>query len=456
MTSSPHPRPLNLHVDIVGRIPNLKIYTQITFCYSLPDHILRSSIISTLTNGLERMSKVLPWTAGQVVDDNDGGKTASPRIIGFRCIPRLDVKDISKDSSITMDGLRRGHFPFTMLDETLIAPIRTIPTQSGKTLPQWPVFVAQATFIRGGLLLTFLGHHQTMDGIGQSQVISLFSKACRGIPFTESDITDGNLPRQNIVPFLDESYEPGPELAQQLKTTESSGSDGTEPPPPSTWVYFSFSHTSLASLKAIATDGLPQSTPFVSTDDALAAFIYQSIARARSYRLDPDTPSQLARAADVRKALGVPSTYCGMLQIMTYHMHTIQDLTTRPLGSIAADLRAALSLSDLAYRTRALVTYLNRYPTESHNVSFTAQMDLSKDLMLSSWANQNSYDLDFGLGLGKPEAVRRPRFSPFESLGYFMPRDKEGGIAVGICLREQDLATLRADEEFMKFCEFLG
>ena len=76
--------------------------------------------------------------------------------------------------------------------------------------------------------------------------------------------------------------------------------------------------------------------------------------------------------------------------------------------------------------------------------------------MFSSWAKLDCYELDFNLGLDKPEAVRRPQFEPVESLIYLMPRTLDGGIAVAICLRDEDMERLRADEEFAKYGRYIG
>jgi hypothetical protein len=142
---------------------------------------------------------------------------------------------------------------------------------------------------------------------------------------------------------------------------------------------------------------------------------------------------------------------------MTYHTYTLQKLVDEPLGCVASQLRLAVDpkTSNLGYSTRALATFLSRTPDKSI-VSFTATLDLSADIMLSSWAKVDCYELDFNLGLGKPEAVRRPQFDPVESLIYLMPRTLDGEIAVAICLRDEDMERLRADEEFAKYGRYIG
>ena len=76
--------------------------------------------------------------------------------------------------------------------------------------------------------------------------------------------------------------------------------------------------------------------------------------------------------------------------------------------------------------------------------------------MLSSWAKLDCYELDFNLGLGNPEAVRRPQFEPVESLIYLMPRRLDGEIAVAVCLRDGDVERLRVDDGFAKYGRYIG
>ena len=70
------------------------------------------------------------------------------------------------------------------------------------------------------------------------------------------------------------------------------------------------------------------------------------------------------------------------------------------------------------------------------------------------------YELDFGLNLGKPVAVRRPKFYPVEGLAYLLPRkvNKEGNgeVVLVICLSHEDIARLRECEEWNRFAVFIG
>ena len=459
---------LNDYLDVFGQQPLLKIYTQVCFCFSVADVSSHSAIINTLTNGLERLSASFPWLAGKVVNEGSGeGNSGIFKIKSLEKIPRLVVKDLRHDPSIpTMDALRRANFPFSMLDENIIAPRKTLPGSSDESASDSvPVFLLQANFITGGLLLTFVGQHNTMDMTGQGQIIHLFSKACRDKQFTSEELSSGNLARRNIIPLLDDSYKQGSELVRQIvKPTPShpisngiNGHPAPPPPPKCTWTYFTFPPTSLTALKSLATNTVTLTSGYISTDDALSAFIWQSVIRARLPRLNPTTESTFARAVNVRPYLDISQAYPGVILNMTYHTYTLQKLVEEPLGGVASQLRSALDpkTSNLGYNTCALATFLNRSP-DKNIISVTATLDLSADIMLSSWAKLDCYKLDFNVGLGKPEAVRRPQFEPVESLIYLMPRTLDGEIAVAICLRDEDMERLRADEEFAKYGRYIG
>lgn len=171
---------VNEHLDILGQQPLLQVYTQICFAFAVADASPHSAIIRTLTHGLERLSASFPWIAGKVV--NEGSGEGNSGIFKFQPLernPRLVVKDLRHDPSIpTMDALRRAKFPFSMLDETVIAPRKTLPGSSDESASDsTPVFLLQANFIVGGLLLTFVGQHNSMDMVGQGPDHSSFLKS---------------------------------------------------------------------------------------------------------------------------------------------------------------------------------------------------------------------------------------------------------------------------------------
>jgi trichothecene 3-O-acetyltransferase len=280
-------------LDVFGQQPQLNIYTQVCFCFSVADVKSHPAIIKTLTDGLDRLSASFPWAVGQIVNDGDS-KTVAFKIKPLEKIPLLMVKDYTQDSSmLTMDELRRTDFPMSMLGEELIAPRKTLQGLPGDPVPEsTPVFLLQASFIRGGLILTILGHHQAMDMTGQMVLIDLLSKACHNGQFTSEELSIGNEPRKNIIPLLTESEQSESTVSSQDSTRAE---DPIPPsfPPSCSWANFSFSGPSLVALKAAATKTIPIATTFVSTDDTLSAFIWQSVARCRLPRLNSEEKGHL-------------------------------------------------------------------------------------------------------------------------------------------------------------------
>jgi hypothetical protein len=452
---------MDSELDIFGQQPFFTINIQTCFCFPLPDNYSRRLITNKLNNALEHLYASFPWLAGEVV--NEGSSDGNSGVFKFKPlenVPRLLVKDLRDEAYMpTMDSLRRAKFPMGMLDENIVAPLKIFVDDKSKSAP---VFLVQASFITGGLLLTFVAQHNTMDMTGLGHIIHLFSKACHDEEFSPKDLLCGNLPRRDIVPLLDDSITSDSELDRYIiRPAAKDALSGPKPstPPKCTWAYLIFPSSSIVALKSLAMDSLT-STSFVSSDDALTAFIWQSISHARLPRLGPSDQSTLMRAVNVRQYLGIPATYPGPIQSNAYTSRTVLALSEEPLGSVASDLRSALepghSDSDLGYHTRAIATFLSRTP-DKNVFSFGASIHLPADVILSSWSKVNCYALDFNLGLGMPEAVRKPRqTTEVEGLVFLMPKKLEGEIAVAICLRDEDMARLKIDPAVLKYAEYIG
>lgn len=154
----------------------------------------------------------------------------------------------------------------------------------------------------------------------------------------------------------------------------------------------------------------------------------------------------------------IEGPFCSVADFDVYHIRA-PNKDRNPPETYLSYLQTASVVKAIgtqsAYHTRALVTFLDRTP-DKNTVSSIATLDPSADFMFSSWAKLDCYELDFHLGLGKPDAVRRPRFEPVESLIYLMPRTLDGKIAAVVCLRDEDMERLRADEEFPKYERYIA
>jgi hypothetical protein len=445
-----------LILDVLGQ-QVLPIYTQICFCFPVVDPSSYPLLIETLEAGLEKLFLAFPWLEGCVI--NEGATSGNTGVFMIKTSGkknRLIVKDMRNDPSFPAMGvLQRTGFPIGTLDESVVAPRKTRISNMNQLVPP-EVLLLQANIINGGLILTFLGHHQAMDGIGQDHVIRLFSKACRDEHFTAEERSVGNLDKRNTIPLLDMSREFSSKLDHQnINLQRSPSLPHARSLPRCAWAYFSFSRVSLEALKLVATRAL--SSGFVSTDDALSAFIWKSVTSVRLARLSATTSSTFARAVDVRRPLNISAMHPGFVQNMTYNTFTFRQLANMSLGAIALELRSKVDprTSDVAYDTRALGTLIARL-SDKTCISFAAALNPTSDIFFSSWAKMKSYDYDFGLGLGSAEAVRRTRSHASEGLMYLMPRTQNGEIGLVMCLGEEDMERLTTDDQFLEFATYVG
>ncbi|KAG0233896.1 hypothetical protein BGW41_001337 [Actinomortierella wolfii] len=475
-------------LDIFGQAPLHSLYIPLTLAYLLEDESRHSAIIDTLTTGLKRLTESFPWVAGQVINEGaDENNSGVYKIVPFKEYPSLVVKDLTKDPNVpSFASLKESKFPCSasVMDEGVLSAQHSLSCYYDHQNPK-PVFVVQVTFIKGGLFLTCTGHHLVFDSTGQGHIMSYLSKACHNEEFTKEELNLGNIDRRNIVPYLenvsptdDPAYEyqiAKPPSVPEEKPTASTDASAEEKEvllesqsiieqkpttvptlPKAAWVYFSFDASSLASLKADANASLLPSVPFVSTDDALAALVYKSAVRARLPRFKPSDKITFGRTVNVRKCLGLPESYHGMMMNMTYRSSTYEEVDDEDLGIFASKLRAELDYDRLAHRTKGFATLLKNAPNK-WPISVSAGLDLNNNFNNSSWAKMLGYELDFNLGLGKPVMARKPSSTPaIENSSYIMPKTPEGEIILAICMRDEDMERLKADPVFTKYAQYIG
>jgi trichothecene 3-O-acetyltransferase len=436
------------------------IFTQISFCYAVSDDSQIEDIRAVLEGGLDRLARSFPWLAGQVICEGaTATSTGTFKVKPLDPRPRFVLKDLRDDSSIlSRDELQAQGYPMKDLDESVLAPRNTNSGRPGETVCE--VFQLQATIIRGGLILTFLGQHQAMDGSGLAQVLYLFHKACRGEKFKDEELRVCNLSPENVIPLYGETWQPGPELEHNIVKDDLSqagaGSLRTIRPESGVWCLFNVSAASITEMKTEAAKTLEPYDRYVSTDDLITALFYQAITWTRWDELDGIEDVYLARAVDLRRYLGISPIHPGFVQSMAYGNYEAQGLR-RSLTAVASSLRDAIDprTTTLPHHGRAFATLISRTEDKSRT-SYIAGFDMSKHVMISSWAGMNSYMYDFGIGLGEPEAVRRPYFDSFPGLAYLLPKAPNGDIAVAVCLSEEHMQKLKEEEDFTRYATCIG
>lgn len=429
-----------------------RLATNLAFCFQLSEVADTEAISEKLQIALDVLTGSFAWIAGQVITEGaNHSNSGVSKIVPAANTRRIRFEDHRQSPSVhSMQQLRESGYPVAMLEQTVFAPR---PAAVAIPLEARPVLLIQANIALGGLVLVFSGDHAAMDMPGLMQIIRWFSKACHSVSFTPSELETGNMSRCDLIPLLGPSYQQGEELAQQVPTTPTAG----VPPSrvPCTWATFKVPSCAVHEIKASA--AATCTSPYVSTDDSLSAFVWQSVARARTQHLNPSTVSTVSRAVDVRKVLDIPSHYPGLVQNNLFHKLPLHELSTLPLGAVASIFREGVTSTSpsLAFYSRALATALSRSDDKS-SLRVGANLDLSSDLIISSFTTSGAYQLDFALDLGRPEAVRITRQNTFEGIAYLLPFTPDGDATVLVCLRNSDLAALVADESFSRYAQHIG
>lgn len=302
-------------------------------------------------------------------------------------------------------------------------------------------------------------------------ITRMLAKTLSGEPLSETELTHGNQPRDRVIPLLGDDYQPefgpGTELdnvyVKDTTFTTATGYAAIDMTSPPRWVYLNFRAESLHRLKDAATrHGLDSRTPYITTDDALCALLWQRVNKTRHARLRSYT-SRLGRVVNVRRCFGLDGYLGNMGDTVEYTYEAGLDIWEQPLGAVASRLRAGVQAQQydgvIKHHMQALATMLDRYEGgDKGKLCFGANMDFNKDLYVSSYTKVfPCCAWSFGPLLGVPEVGRRPQLanSALPGLFMFMPKSKAGDLAVAVALSEVDIATLRRDEVLLSFAEFL-
>lgn len=443
--------------DVLGQMGFLKTY--IVIAYGLRTHGSTEECIKSLENAAEQIMEAFPWVAGHVIYQGSGpGKTGLAAVVpyapGERPTPVI-VKDIS-DATASLDDIIEAGGPMSMLDGEVLAERKGLPHSYDENQGSAPVWVIQANIIEGGILLCFQGNHHIMDMNGMAHLMHLYSKALNGEPFTDNEIKHGNRERRGVIKLLSPGDEKTDISRFMVKTVPPANSEANAVAPDVQWVYLHFSGRKLAELKA----GAQGADQWISTDDALSAFIFQRITAARMKRIEKLQPKiTFCRAVNGRRYLDpqLPKEYMGHVVTCTYTDVPLNSpAATSDVGALARQIRADI-LGIKSNYIQSIATALHELDDKSA-LSYGAPLTMAGwDLMLSSFAGLGLNEIDFGNVLGgKPAFTKRPRFAPIESLLYFMPKTAEGDVEIAACLRSDDIQTLKNDEEFLEYGSYVG
>ena len=216
-----------------------------------------------------------------------------------------------------------------------------------------------------------------------------------------------------------------------------------EAAPPIESSTFYFSPANLAHLRHAAPSAVPED-PWISTNDALCAFIWHHISLARrlsvlpyssSNPLSPSCPLMFAMAIEGRRRLSPPlePSYLGNATFFCPIVCPVCSVVS-PLSfyALASEFRTAITRYDNT-KMRDIIGIIDNMPVVS-DLEATCYDGPGRGFIMSSWADMGLYELEWGRGggLGRPEYIRIPKLptegGTFRGIGDIFSRLPDSGV----------------------------
>lgn len=425
----------------------------------------KEKILNILKSGLAQTIKAIPTVAGHV-------KAASnPIQEGSMCVttPFGAVEDIFTAQDLTeshpemdYDDLKRRHFPMEAVDSNVVYSLPDLMKA------EKPVFLAQANFIRGGLVLGISLHHSFGDGASLKTILQTWATCCRGesaaptltastrrerLMFSETGASLDEFPEYATIPDNIAGYQPG--------VAKGEGPEIAPVPPQVDSHVFYLSAQRLKELKDLASAKL-EGSDWISTSDALSALLWRSITVARN--LEPGDA-----ATEDTRVLNIPldgrrimredtNSYMGNMILFNNATTPLRNLLSSPpqLPEIARTIRQSISRIDEKYIKRA-ISAIGSVPDVSKVIMSGGTFGESA-LTISSWGDLH---MDWGHVIGGPSERVRVSKIPFPGVCVILPASEPGnrstepnGVEVMVGLKSDDMARLMNDPFFASFAEW--
>lgn len=440
--------------DVLGQLPMLQGYTHLLYTFSLKRDVLRDEVAAALENAINSIRTAFPWIAARVVNRGKTiGNSGLYRLVS--CPPPdelLSVKDLSNTLPPYVE-IKAMKAPMSAFDSAILSPVSSFPSRFDDAKEgQAHVVRVQATFIQGGVLLDFAIHHNAADGTGLYGYIKLVAQLMRGESISDAALREGNKDRRNLVPLLS-SDEPMLDHSHYIRLVMPPTA-GVKKSEPMKYHMFRFTEANIRKLKGLATSPESVDIKFISSDDAICAFIWQRYIALRAHQFSRDTRSRFLRAMDGRKLVGLTRDYFGDTVHNVATWLTFGELVDLPLCSIAAHLRRRLNESNTTYHLRSFATFIAKEPDKT-KISYVGHFNPETDIGCTSVRGRSDVFPDFGI-LGRPDFIRRPPTTPFPSLVALLPGSLAGDCDIWTCLKDDDIAGLKNDATWNEFVEYIG
>ncbi len=492
-------------------------YTASVFYISLKPGLSPVKAFQVLQEGLHETFAQLPWLGGTVREQSARVKGWRPGQLEIRYEP-LDIKGPRPSqlrfnhmsTCLSYDDLRESAFPNDTFEDKDLTWAPFMPDISNGC----EVFVAQANFLPGGLIITAGLHHAAGDGNSSFLVINRWADWCKylqngGTPpappqpeFSDRKLHDKVWAKEGtgqrslqidpeVWKLLGLEYSDTDLLLQsshaQSPKTNSHHERRKEPGPDEVdkhqWgmqsAIFYISPTQFTALQRDCVHGI-SATASISATHAICGLIWRCVMKAHSAMIvntkRTGLPTESGETARLDVLLDGRSGFSHSLPQMylgnhTFHLQSLIDMTTltsphTSVASVAGTICENMSRVNSA-KLLDMYTLLRDMPDYEalQRRKWQPQMKSMSGLrmMITSMLMIPSDLVSFGDGVfgnrGKPDGVR-VLMGAFNQSGtrlcFVLPRRTNGAVEFIVNLYPEEMDVLLADEEFQRYAMFLA
>ncbi|KAI1397557.1 transferase family-domain-containing protein [Hypoxylon fuscum] len=342
--------------------------------------------------------------------------------------------------------MKEGHFPPSAFTVPGMIPPDTQPPLPNPT----PVFRARLSLVKGGFVLCVAVHHCTTDITGFGSLLKLWASYCRTDASAAAGFGPAWLDRKALLEQSNTTKRPAPTSIPELLHVQQPDvlykrSSLMLPPRDdfATEIFF-FPQRTLQALKHAVNEHIAREggAGWISTGDILTALLWAATSAAELDPMDLTGTHTIGLPVNFRSRCSPPLSpdYLGAAFLMTTATDTMEDLVAlisgdsrlrsdtpldhvsiQRLAKIASIVRASIRRVD-EKSARDVLMYLDVVSDDHAPIKLGPR---HSPISIVSWADQGTYELDWGEIVGRCEAVRLPKLM-FKRYPIVLPRVPDG------------------------------
>ncbi|KAK5079590.1 hypothetical protein LTR70_009576 [Exophiala xenobiotica] len=454
-----------------------KAYIRVCLAYRVPsDHHLKDAL-SGLRQFVKNIVRAKPYLAGYVTDVKHLNQRTGRAEIRFTTnnylnYPRVTVQNLCYEDGSTIkydDLVEEGLPPSRLLPEEVSA----LPPNVDQ-LERAPVLGIQANCVEGGLIVSIYLHHCVSDGTGFDFLTSgdvlgdhyvflwpLESHSTASVARLDMRLKVFAQQETSVRQRLSRA----PSFVPRSRNLQArQGGEWLAQNKPGRGCVLMISAAKvIARLKIFNGSHSGRQGMRHTKNTVLKALLWRHMTRARRPSIAHDTnvkTSKLLIPVNIRGRIRdqQPPSYFGAAVDFAKAELDLDVLTsTSPvtLQRISSAVRQAiLSVTDSYIREAIVFVNSAAAGTDVHDLQ-ASNMDrvTAADMYVTSWLKLRTYHHDLGMGLGRPDWVRKP-WSRDPGSCIILPRKPNTGyFEVVVQMTEDDMDQLLNDQSFMEFVD---